>query len=49
LALLCPAGHAGRPQISMPLGAVDGLPIGLSVVADQHRDEDLLQLAIEMI
>ena len=49
LALLCPAGHAGRPQISMPLGAVDGLPIGLSVVADQHCDEDLLQLAIEMI
>lgn len=49
LALLCPAGHAGLPQISMPLGAVDSLPIGLSIVADQYCDEDLLQLAIQMI
>jgi amidase len=46
--LLCPAGHAGLPQISMPLGSIDGMPVGLSVIADHYRDEDLLQLATEM-
>ncbi|WP_454625341.1 amidase [Bradyrhizobium cenepequi] len=48
LGLLCPAGHSGLPHISMPLGAIDGLPVGLSVVADQYRDEDLLRLATEV-
>lgn len=49
LGLLCPAGHAGLPHISMPLGTIDGLPIGLSVIADQYRDEDLLRLATELV
>jgi len=48
IGLLCPAGHAGLPQISMPLGTIEGLPIGLSVIADQYRDEDLLRLAAEI-
>ncbi|MEJ1937388.1 amidase family protein, partial [Nostoc sp. NIES-2111] len=45
LTLLCPAGHAGLPQASLPLAAVDGLPVGLSVVGGPGSDEDLLALA----
>jgi amidase len=44
LALLCPAGHAGLPQISLPLGSIDGCPIGLSALAPHGRDEMLLDL-----
>jgi amidase len=45
LALLCPAGHAGLPQISLPLGTIDGCPVGLSVIAAPGKDELLLGLA----
>jgi amidase len=45
LALLCLAGHAGLPQVSLPLASVDGLPVGLSVVGGPGTDEDLLALA----
>ncbi|GGF80918.1 amidase [Azorhizobium oxalatiphilum] len=45
LELLCPAGHAGLPQISLPLGTLDGCPVGLSVMAPRGRDEALLELA----
>jgi len=45
LELLCPAGHAGLPQISLPLGQMDGCPIGLSVIAPRGRDEMLLEIA----
>lgn len=39
------AGHAGLPQISMPLAQVDGLPIGLSLLGAPGSDESLLALA----
>jgi amidase len=45
LQLLCPAGHAGLPQVSLPLGTLDGLPIGLSVMGAAGSDEQLLALA----
>jgi amidase len=45
LELLCPAGHAGLPQISLPLGQIDGCPVGLSVIASSGRDDLLLGLA----
>ncbi|WP_029003433.1 amidase [Azorhizobium doebereinerae] len=45
LELLCPAGHAGLPQISLPLGTLDGCPVGLSIIAPRGRDEALLDLA----
>lgn len=45
--LLCPAGHAGLPQISMPSATLNGCPLGLSVIAGANCDEDLLQLAVE--
>jgi amidase len=45
LELLCPAGHAGLPQISLPLGQLEGCPVGLSVIAPRGRDEMLLEIA----
>lgn len=45
LELLCPAGHAGLPQISLPFGTIDGCPVGLSIIAARGKDELLLGLA----
>ena len=36
---------AGLPQVSLPLGAVDGLPIGLSILARPGADDMVLALA----
>ncbi|WP_445680848.1 amidase [Radicibacter daui] len=49
LALLCPAGLGGLPQISLPLGAVEGAPVGLSLVAAAGGDELLLALAARLL
>lgn len=45
LEILCLAGHAGLPQVSLPLGTIDGCPIGLSLLAARGQDERLLDLA----
>ena len=45
LALLCIAGLGGLPQISMPMGSIDGFPVGLSLIAARGNDEMLLALA----
>ena len=45
LGLLCIAGHAGLPQVSLPLAKVDGLPVGLSLIAARGNDLLLLRLA----
>ena len=44
-ALTSIAGNTGRPQITLPLAAVDGLPVGLSLLGDYGADERLLELA----
>lgn len=48
LEILCPAGHAGLPQISMPAGRIDGCPVGLSVAGAPGTDHVLLDLAAEL-
>jgi amidase len=45
LAITAIAGVARLPQISMPLGQVDGAPVGLSLLAGQGRDMELLAAA----
>lgn len=43
--LLCLSGHAGTPQISLPLATLDGCPLGVSAMAPRGKDEMLLALA----
>lgn len=45
LELLCPAGLAGLPQISIPAGLVEGGPVGLSLVGPRGSDGVLLGIA----
>jgi amidase len=46
--LLCLAGHAGLPQISIPAATLDGCPLGLSIIGARNCDEDILALAVEL-
>jgi amidase len=38
------AGHTGLPEISVPVGEVDGCPVGLSVVGASGHDRALLEV-----
>jgi amidase len=42
----CIAGHGGLPQISIPAGGVDGVPMGVSLIGWAGADEALLGLAV---
>ncbi len=42
------AGLAGLPEVTLPLGRVDGAPVGLSLVAAPGRDRQLLELAVQV-
>lgn len=48
MALTCIAGLACLPQISLPAGAVDGCPVGLSLLVPRGKDLVLLSLAREL-
>jgi amidase len=45
LSLLCIAGLARLPQVSLPLGRMNGCPIGLSLVGPPASDMTLLSIA----
>ncbi|WP_022723148.1 amidase [Rhodopseudomonas sp. B29] len=45
LTLTSIAGHAGLPQINLPVATVDGCPAGLSIVAGAGQDRALLDAA----
>jgi len=45
LTMLCVAGHAGLPQLSIPLAIVDGSPVGLSLVGARGMDTHLISIA----
>ena len=46
--MTCIAGLAGLPQISIPIGLVDGCPVGLSFIGWAGGDEALLDLAVKL-
>lgn len=48
LALLCPAGLARLAQVSLPVGRVDGAPVGLSLIGPPGSDRRLLALVEEI-
>ncbi|GAA5070396.1 amidase [Thermocatellispora tengchongensis] len=43
--LTCLAGLAGAPAVSLPAGRLDGLPLGLSLMAAPGHDERVLETA----
>jgi amidase len=48
MCLLCIAGLAGLPQLSLPLAQIDGLPLGLSITGRRGTDTMLLAIASEL-
>jgi amidase len=44
--LTCIAGLAGLPQVTLPLATVDGLPVGLSIIAGRNQDKRLLEWVV---
>jgi amidase len=44
----CIAGHGGLPQISIPAGIADGIPVGISLIGWPGADETLLDLALTL-
>jgi len=49
LPMLCIAGLARLPQVSLPLATHDGCPLGLSLIAARGNDTMLLALAKKLI
>lgn len=49
LSMLCIAGLARLPQISLPLATLEGCPLGLSIIAARGNDAMLLGLAVKLM
>jgi Asp-tRNA(Asn)/Glu-tRNA(Gln) amidotransferase A subunit family amidase len=45
-ALTIPANIVGNPAVSIPIEPLDGLPVGMQVIAPHHHDAELLDLAL---
>ena len=49
MCLLCIAGLSGLPQISLPMGTINGLPLGLSLLGRRGTDRALIWLAKQIL
>ncbi len=49
MGMLCISGIGRLPQVSLPLAQVNGLPLGLSLVAARGNDEMLLAVAQQIV
>ena len=49
LPMLCIAGLARLPQVSLPLASLDGCPLGLSLIAGRGNDTMLLDIARRVV
>lgn len=49
LALTCVASLCRLPQVNIPAGTIEGVPIGLSLLAAPHRDAELLALVQALV
>ncbi|WP_323772020.1 amidase [Antarctobacter sp.] len=48
LTLLSLAGHAGLPQVSIPMWQEPGLPVGLSLIGPPNSDRALIKMASQL-
>jgi len=48
ISLSCIAGLGGLPQLTLPLGTLDGCPLGLSILGARGTDSALLALAASL-
>ena len=48
MCMTCIAGLSGLPQVSIPVGTIDGCPVGLSFIGWAGGDEALLDLAVRL-
>ncbi|MCI5076107.1 amidase [Oricola sp.] len=48
LTLLCLAGHAGLPQVTIPTRDASGLPVGFSLIGPKRSDRALIRLACDI-
>ncbi|MET1113673.1 MAG: amidase family protein, partial [Comamonas sp.] len=46
--LLCIAGLAGLPQVTLPWTRIDGAPVGLSLIGARGDDERVLAAALAL-
>lgn len=44
-ALTIPANLSGLPAVSVPVGTVDGAPVGMQIIGRHHEEQVLLELA----
>jgi amidase len=49
LHLLCLSGLSGFPQITLPIGAIDGAPFGLSLLGPSGSDVALIRLGRKIL
>ena len=49
LRLLCLSGLSGLPQLTLPLGTVEGAPFGLSLVGPARSDRALIELGRQLL
>jgi amidase len=49
ISMLCIAGLAGLPQLSLPVATVSGCPLGLSLIGPPGRDRALLALGRDVL
>jgi aspartyl-tRNA(Asn)/glutamyl-tRNA(Gln) amidotransferase subunit A len=44
-ALTIPANLAGLPAVSIPVGTIDDVPVGMQIIGRHHEEQLLLELA----
>ena len=49
ICLLCWSGLSGFPQITLPLGEVDGAPFGISLLGPPDTDKAVIRLGIKIL
>jgi aspartyl-tRNA(Asn)/glutamyl-tRNA(Gln) amidotransferase subunit A len=45
-ALTIPANLSGLPAVSIPVGTIDGVPVGMQIIGRHHEEQVLLELAL---